>query len=258
MRSIAIFLTLAMLAACQTAGPIASQSGEVKTRPGGTVRYDIFTAEHPVATILMFEGAGGLFRPGGPGFVDSQYGAFVKRGYTVAVMHPPADQRSFRDGGMDPYFRDSSEHLRDIDAVLDRLHTRSAGPIWLLGISIGTRSVGAYASAHPEAIDGAVFLSSSTRSPGGGRSVADQDYGGLKAPVLAIAHRDDSCPGTPPQGARQIAAAASNSVDAKSMMITGGGGSGRNPCGVHTHHVYAGVESKVVAAVDDFIRAHLN
>jgi pimeloyl-ACP methyl ester carboxylesterase len=247
---------MVVLAGCQS---VPGDTTTTQTRSGGSFAIHTFAAKNAQATILMFEGAGGVFNPGGAGFINAHYGDFVDRGFTVVLMEPPADKNDFHlGGGMHPLFRESANHVQDIDAVISMLRKNSTKPIWLLGISMGTKSVANYAANRSNRISGAIFLSSSTRPPGISRSVADYEFGSLRAPVLAIAHRDDACRGTPPSGAREIVRAARSSRDAKSILLSGGSAIGRRPCGPRTPHTFNGIESQVITAVSEFIGKHLN
>ena len=203
----------------------------------------------------MFEGSGGTFKPGSMGFVNAHYEKFVDAGFTVAVLNPPADERGFR-GGMSPRFRESKLHAEDIGFSIRKLKQRFNAPVWLLGISMGTKSVAMFAAFRPKRIDGAIFLSSSTSPPGGYKAVSDYDFSALDAPLLAVAHEDDACKGTPPQGAEEIVRLATGSKNAKYLKFTGGHNRGRSPCGPGTPHTFAGIEDEVVSEIAAFIREH--
>ena len=77
----------------------------------------------------------------------------------------------------------------------------------------------------------------------------------LTHPVLAIAHEDDGCQGSPPSGATEIAKAAVASPQAVAMFFSGGLNTGRAPCGTETHHTLFGIEDQVVSAIAGFITA---
>jgi predicted alpha/beta-hydrolase family hydrolase len=227
----------------------------IETRPGGAFELSIFPADGAKAVILMFEGSGGIFDPGSKGFVNAHHEKFVDAGFTVAVLNPPADRRGFR-GGMSPRFRESKLHAKDIGFSIRKLKQRFNTPVWLLGISMGTKSVAMFAAIRPKRIDGVIFLSSSIRPPGGYKAVTDYDFSALYAPLLAVAHEDDGCKGTPPQGAEEIVRLATGSKNSKTLKFTGGYNIGRSPCGPGTPHTFAGIEDEVVSAIAAFIREH--
>ena len=224
-----------------------------KTREGGDFKVHFFAADNPVATIIMFEGAGGLFAPHVDGFVSAQYDKFVSHGLNVAIMDPPADRSGFH-GGMPLRFREKRAHAKDIRAVIRKMKRRHQLPVWLLGVSMGSKSVANIVSRRSRGIAGVVFVSSTMRPPPGFKAVTDHDLSGVKSAVLAVAHEDDGCRGTPPEGAREIVNAATSSRRAEVLMISGGSDDGRNPCGIRTPHTMYGVEEESVAGIAKFIK----
>jgi predicted alpha/beta-hydrolase family hydrolase len=248
---VSVFCALAIHFLC-VASVSASDVESMEIRPGGSFDVLVFQAENAKATVLMFEGAGGVFNRGGPGFMGESFKYFVNSGLNVMVMTPPADGRQFR-GGMPPRFREQKAHASDIGAALDRAAVKFNVPVWLLGISMGTKSLATFAEHQPEKAAGFVFLSSSMRPPGGFKAVTDHDLSRIRGSVLAVAHEGDECRGTPPGGAREIVAAASNARASKVLLMTGGSNDGRHACGVETHHVFAGIEDEVAVEIARFV-----
>ena len=99
-----------------------------------------------------------------------------------------------------------------------------------------------------------VLLSSSTNPPGHRKPVQNFPFQPLTLPVLAIAHNNDDCAGTPPFGAKQIVKKAVSSKRAIAQFFSGGKQVGQNPCRPMTHHTFFGLEQKVVAMVAKFIK----
>ena len=73
-----------------------------------------------------------------------------------------------------------------------------------------------------------------------------------------MAHEDDGCPGTPPQGARRIAQALTGAPVAEVEFFSGGETEGPNPCHPGTPHTFHGIQDSVVAFIAEFIKAHSN
>ena len=73
-------------------------------------------------------------------FYDQILKFFVKHGFNVILLQAPDDQRDFR-GGMHPNYRETKEHLMDVEKVISWVEAHIDLPVWLLGISLGTRSV---------------------------------------------------------------------------------------------------------------------
>ena len=193
-----------------------------------------------------------MLLPGSKGFAHKAYPIFLRQGLGAALIDAPTGRDGFR-GGLDPSFRESAAHMSDIDAVIRVLKRRYRLPIWILGTSNGTRSAAAYAMHRSKAIAGVVLTSSSVDLPFGQPIHKLPRITAISVPLLAIAHVGDQCVGTPPEGAVEIARAATGSPAAKALLFTGGLNSGPAPCGVETHHAFYGIEEEVVSAVVSFI-----
>ena len=232
----------------------------VKTREN--INLPFFLAKTPKASavLLLFEGGPGM--PSLPvqqrsGFMTKSLNLFVKQDFNVVLLQAPDDQRNFR-GGMHPDYRETQEHLMDVEKIISWLETHVDLPIWLLGISLGTRSVANVVVKTTKTIKGIVLLSSSTNPPGHRKPVQNFPFQPLTIPVLAIAHNNDDCAGTPPFGAKQIVKKAVSSKRAIAQFFSGGKQVGQNPCRPMTHHTFFGLEQKVVAMVAKFIKEQTN
>ena len=242
---------LAVVAATLAGSPVEASRETIATRPGVTVAIDLVVPKNAPALVLLFDGGGGKIRASSKGFAQLAQDIFPDKGIASALLDAPSDQRGFM-GGMHPRFRMSKDHIADIDAVIAKLQRQTGLPVWILGISLGSRSVGAYAVQRSERIAGVVFLSSSTKSPRG-KPVDAFPLHRITVPLLAIAHEDDACPGTPPEGAQRIAAAATASPAAEVMFFSGGRNVGREPCRPRTYHTFFAIEDQVVTAIARFI-----
>ncbi len=239
---------LTLLAGC------AAQTGVVslETRPGVTVDVTLDGPESATALLLFFEGGTGKLNISSRGFGAVSKTLFVENELKFALIDAPSDRAKFG-GGMNPRFRGSRDHLADIDAVLAMLKKENPIPVWLVGISMGTRSVAHYAVKRHENIDGVVLMSSHTKPPRG-RSIAEFGLERITVPLLVIAHRNDGCGRTPPVGAQKIADAATSSPNATAIYFTGGMNEGQYPCKPRTHHTFYGIEREVVLAISEFVR----
>ncbi|WP_193367843.1 alpha/beta hydrolase [Pelagibius marinus] len=239
-------------------GAVATEAGaerlSLETRPGATVMVDLELPAEATALILLFEGGGGRIKASAKGFASLAHQRLARVGMASALIDAPSDKRQFM-GGMHPNFRQSDAHLRDINGVVAALRARSDLPLWVLGISLGSRSVAWYAANWPEQIDGVILMSSSTDNSKG-EPVDRFPLQRIQVPLLAVAHEADGCPGTPPEGATRIVAAASGSRAAEVRTFSGGRNAGRRACGVRTYHTFYGIEDEVLAAVADFIKSH--
>ena len=273
MRAIAVFSIIAtsfFLSACQTVDPGAylkfsvdheytsgvSHNARLNTRQGVTQSYRGSIPADAKAIVLWFPGWDGT---GGNNGLDT---TLIRNGIGFLNVRPPSDwPRGFI--CCDSPFRGSTQHLRDVGAVLGYLREKKGLPIWLMGISVGTISIANVATRLPDAIDGVVFLSSITSlTDRGYRShsetmVTEMDLNKIKVPVLAAAHAQDNDPTTPPSGARTIVERASNApVKEVKIFSEGpdvrpyGGGRGFVP------HSFAGKRPELADHIAKFILAN--
>lgn len=229
----------------------------VDTRRGYTVDVLAEAPAGATALILLFEGGQGLLRRGSKGFAHRAYPILLRHGIAAAMMDAPAADDGFK-GGLDTGFRESSAHMSDIDAVVRALTRRYGLPVWVLGTSNGTRSAAAYAIHRGKALAGVVLASSSTDPPFGTPIEFLRGIESITIPLLVIAHLEDQCLGSPPEGAAAIARAAIGSPAAVVQTFSGGLNTGAIPCGPETHHAFYGVEEDVVSTVVDFVTSHTN
>ena len=239
-------------------GAKANDTVVVKLKTRGNVNLPFLFSKNPnpLAVLLLFEGGPGM--PSFPfqqrsGFMTKSLKFFVKHGFNVILLQPPDDQRDFR-GGMHPNYRETKEHLMDVEKIISWVEAHIDLPLWLLGISLGTRSVANVAIKTTKKIKGIVLLSSSTNPPEQTKSVQNFGLELLKIPVLTIAHNNDNCPGTPPLGAKEIIEKAVSSKKAVARIFFGGKQVGLHPCRPMTYHTFFGIERKVVAVIAKFIK----
>lgn len=235
------------------AGPAAAGEELVHPRSGVTITVLAEVPQSAPALLLLFEGGPGVLSPGYQGFAHRVFKLLAQQGIGAALVDAPARSNGYR-GGLDPLFRESRTHIRDIDVVVAHLKREYGLPVWVLGVSNGTRSAAAYALKRSGRIAGMVLVSSSTTPPNGTPIEELPPLKAVDVPLLAIAHRNDECQGSPPSGAARIAEAATASPSAVAMFFTGGLNTGPMPCGVHTHHLFYGIEDQVAAAISWFIK----
>ncbi len=227
----------------------------VPTRSGMTVEVLVEVPRDAPALILLFEGGRGILAPGSTGFAHRAHRHFLQKGIGSALVGAPVDVTGLN-GGLSPWSRETPKHIADIDSVIATLRRYYKLPIWVLGVSNGSRSAAAYAMRRSDRIGGVVLVSSSTLPPNGDPIHTLPRLRAVTVPVLAVAHEDDGCQGSPPSGATEIAKAAIASPDAAAIFFSGGLNTGRAPCGNETHHTLYGIEGQVVSAIAEFITAH--
>lgn len=259
-------LTALMLAACQTASPedraawerrpavTVEGTGdykrvEIKTRPGVVLPFVFHRPKDARAVVVWFAGSTGLF--GSLGFDRP----LIDSGIAFAGVAPPSDlPAGFGEGG----HRSRPEHVADIDAVIRWLRAETGLPVWLAGISMGSVSVAHVATRGTVPVDGVVFIASVTgttasgRVPYGETRATDFPLGTIRVPVLAVAHRQDGCHSTPPEGAAAILAAATGAPRKAILNFEGGMETG-NACGGKSFHTFLGIRDEVGAAIARFV-----
>lgn len=263
--ALAVWLTACEVTVADTPSDVQSSLITLHTRPGVTVSFVLIRPPKPVASVILLEGGRGILDlssgASGPrvgrsaGFLASSRYRFADRGLVVALVDAPSDKRGRR-GMLESGFRGSDAHVRDVDAIVAWLKKQVGLPVWLVGISIGSRSAARIAIHGKEALDGLILASSSTNPPRGIPSITAFSLETITVPTLTVAHKQDGCPGTPPEGARKIVQALVNAKKAEARYFEGGQSVGSHPCRPHTYHTFYGIEDEVVAGISQFIKAN--
>lgn len=243
----------------------ADQLMEISTRPGVTVRLALSVPETPKAVAVLFSGGhghllidsqGDIKRAGN--FLIAARQNFAKFGMVAAAMDAPSDQLATH-GKMSDRFRQSSEHVTDIRAVVAALRQRFGVPVWLVGTSRGSTSVAHAAiemntagAIRTDTADGIVLTSSIGVHHQRDGNLLDMPLGAIRLPALVLHHENDSCKVTPFTGARDIAAGLTASPRAGLIRITGGK-RGNDVCGPVSHHGFRGQRGKVVKRIVKWI-----
>ena len=258
-------VALAGLAAA-AASPARAQEQLVtlETRAGVTQKFILITPQKPVAAVILFAGGkGNLKLSGAAGQTAIGWGKnnflvrtrddFAAQGFAVAVVDAPSDRKGKK--GMRGGFRNTAEHVTDIDAVTAHLRKTVGVPVWLIGTSRGTESA-AYVAIHAkEKVAGLVLTSSMTEDNSDGRPVTGLALDRIRVPTLVVAHEDDKCRVTPPDGAERIAKGLVNAPRVEVKMFSGGDEPRAKPCKAKTAHGFLGIERDVVAAIAGFIKS---
>jgi pimeloyl-ACP methyl ester carboxylesterase len=242
---------------------------QVTSRPGIEQKFLLVKPDKPTAAVILFAGGhGGLQLSsffGKPGmawgkvnFLVRTRKQFADHGFLVAVIDSPSDHQK-----MDANWRISSDHVKDIDAVIKYLRSNFNLPVWVIGTSRGTYSASNAAIQLGTEIQGLVLTSSITHSaknsdiysshPNG---IMNMDLGKISVPTLITVHKDDACVYTPATNAEKLKVAISNAPKVEVKYFSGGKRPESRPCQAKSEHGYFGIEDIVVAAIADFIRAN--
>ena len=233
---------------------------DIPTRLGVTQRMLVLSAADPEATVILFAGGhGGLqisdsgsFKWGSRNFLVRSRQLFTEQRLKVVVVDAPSDRQTapFLAG-----FRQKSEHVVDIGAVIAWARQQAKIPVWLIGTSRGTQSAAFAATelGRTEGADGLV-LTSTVLSDDKGRPVPAMAVDKLRIPVLVVHHELDGCRLC---SFREIPALMSKLGDAprKHLLSFTGGEDRGDPCEAAGYHGFNGIEREVVAQIAQWILA---
>jgi len=237
-----------------------SQTAEIPTRPGVTQKLLVLKATEPRATVILFPGGHGglqLFPNGSMKWGENNFlvrtrQAFLDQGFTVVIVDAPSDRQSspFLQG-----FRQRPEHAADIKAVIAWARETSKVPVWLIGTSRGTQSVGYLATelSGSDAPDG-IVLTASVLVDDKGRAVPAMPLGKVRVPVLVVHHEQDGCAHCPFANTSQVIDKLRNSPRKQLIPVSGGSSTG-DECEALAHHGFNGVEQSVVQQIGTWIIA---
>lgn len=246
-----------------TISTYASEVVTLNTRGDVEQKFILITPETPKASVILFAGGKGALNLssffGSPAinwgknnFLVRTRDMFAENGFQVAVVDAPSDKLGKR--GMLDGFRDSQEHVEDIDNVIKYLRDKADIPIWLIGTSRGTESATHLAIYSKEQPDGLVLTSSMSVENGAGTAVTEMELQQIKIPTLVIGHTEDGCRKTPPEGSEEIADMLVNSKKVEVKMFSGGDEPISKPCKAMSYHGFLGIENDVVSHISNFIK----
>lgn len=221
---------------------------DLLTRKGATQRILLLTPSSPAkAAVILFAGGSGNIDINTDGTidVDSNFlvrsrNRFVKHGFVTAVFDVPSDQDTLRD------HRDESWHVWDVASVVSYLKKQYGVPVWLVGTSRGTMTIGHVGSQLSKFIDGVAFTASMNEA-------ADHPLENITVPAFVMHHTDDGCFVTTPDAAKDIAKGLVKSSKVELVFLKGGLDLG-NPCQAQAHHGFKGIEDEAVGKLAKFIR----
>jgi alpha/beta superfamily hydrolase len=252
----ALGLVFCATAAAQNAARVV----DIPTRPGVTQRILVLTPPQPVAAVVLFSGGNGGLQMGPDGRLGAGNGNFLMRsrelfanqGLMTVVIDAPSDRQSnpFLSG-----FRQTAEHVADVKAVIAWIRQQAKVPVWLVGTSRGTQSVGYVATQleGAEAPDGIVLTSTIVDDPRS-RAVPQMDLERVRIPVLVVHHEQDGCRVCLYRDVPKLMAKLTASPRRELLTYQGGSNVG-DPCEAMAYHGYNGLEPQVVGAIAAWIAA---
>jgi len=251
-------LLLIAASAQPSSSDVTQRVVDVPTRPNVIQRFLFLSPPKPKASVVLFAGGhGGLliatdgrFQWGAGNFLVRSRQLFVDRDLAVAIVDAPSDRQGtpFLSG-----FRQTREHATDIKAVIAWLREHVEVPVWLIGTSRGTQSVGYIATqlTGREGPDG-IVLTSTILMDNRGRPVPAMELDKLRIPVLVVHHEQDGCSSCAfrdmPALMRKL-----DAVPTKELIAVNGGQSRGDPCEAFAYHGYNGIEREVVDRIAGWI-----
>ena len=252
-----LFVFFTLLSTTLTAAELI----ELDTRSGVTQKFIFLKPEKPVASVILFAGGKGALNLsgansigwGGNNFLVRTREKFLAHDLMVAVVDAPSDRQSKK--GMLFGFRNTAEHVTDIDQVIAYLKKQANVPVWLIGTSRGTESAASIAIASKQNPYGLVLTSSMTEENKKGSPVTDLQLDKITMPTLVTTHESDGCDYTPPDGSQTIKSMLTNAKKVELKIFSGGKEKG-DPCKANSHHGYLGIEDTVVNYIANFIKSN--
>ncbi len=237
----------------------STRTVDIPTRSGVTQRVLVITPDKPRAAVVLFAGGDGGITLEADGRIPKLGGNFLVRtrqefadkGFTTVIIDAPSDKQS------PPYLsgsRQTAEHVADVKAVIAWLREQSKIPVWLIGTSRGTQSVGYIATQLPQTEGGpdGIVLTSSVVRDQRSRAVPEMALDRVRIPVLVAHHRDDGCrvclfADVQPVLERLTA------TPRKELMVFDGGISVGDPCEARAYHGFNGIEREVINRIAAWI-----
>lgn len=237
----------------------------LNTRNGVEQKVLLLKPDSTKASVILFAGGKGalglssLFgrasiKWGKKNFLVRTRNLFLNNGFLVAVVDAPSDMQS--KNGMLGGFRDSPEHVEDIDHVIKYLRQQVNAPIWLVGTSRGSESAANVAINSRQKPDGLVLTSSITVMNNKGTAITDMNLSRVSVPTLIVANTDDKCPKTPANGADEIAALLVKAKRVEVKKFSGGSIPESKPCKAMSYHGFLGIEDEVIDYISSFIKSN--
>ena len=234
---------------------------DVPSRKGVTQRILLLTTDNAKAAVILFAGGDGGIQIAPDGvikrsenFLLRSRDLFVAQGLTVAVIDAPSDRQSppFLDD-----FRQTAEHVADVEAVIAWLRREMKLPVWLVGTSRGTQSAAYVATQLQQAGSGpdGVVLTSSVLADRRSRPVPAMALDRLSVPVLVVHHRQDSCRVCHYSDLPNLTGKLKHLKKTETLVFDGGTNAA-GPCEARAYHGYNGIESEVVAKIAAWVIAN--
>jgi pimeloyl-ACP methyl ester carboxylesterase len=251
-----LFLAMLPSAFAQSAERVV----DIPTRAGVTQRMLVMSPPNPKAAVVLFAGGHGGLQLGPDGSIPWGRGnflvrsrqLFVEQGMMVALVDAPSDRQQppFLAG-----YRQRPEHAADVKAVMAWLRDSAKVPVWLVGTSRGTQSVG-YVATELSGQDGpdGIVLTSTILRDDRSRAVPAMPLERVRVPVLVVHHEQDGCAGCRFADMPALMSKLAGAPRSGLLVFRGGENQG-DPCEAFAYHGYNGLERDVIQQIAAWILA---
>jgi pimeloyl-ACP methyl ester carboxylesterase len=254
-----LLLVLPYICSPVTFGQVSGKVVDLPTRPGVTQRFFYLSPENSKASVILFSGANGGLDLSDNGDIRSGKGNFLVRsrqiladsGLAVAIIDAPSDRQR------EPFllgFRQTSEHVADVKAVIAWLKQQTKIPVWLIGTSRGTQSAAFVATelALPDGGPDGLVLTSTMLDDSKGRPVPAMPLEKITIPVLVVHHEQDGCKycsySDIPLLMNKLSA-----TQRKELLSFKGGKNRGDACEAFAYHGFNGLEEEVIKKIVSWI-----
>ena len=235
---------------------LAVEVADLPSASGGTQHVWYDSPPKPAAVAIMLIGGDGVVPfetdgslKGGRSTLVRTRQLWLDHGIAVLIPGKPTSL-----AGVFSY-RLSDTYAQDIRALVDFARAHASVPVWLFGHSLGTVAVASGASrlTHGE-IAGVVFAAPTVNHipPNITETVFDAPLAVINVPALVVAHAQDSCSTTAPNGPARLRAALTGAPRSDVFLFNGGEPSGA-PCDPTALHSFVGLDAEFVDRVATWV-----
>lgn len=240
----------------------ADETVDLTTRGDVTQRILWMPREGATASVILFPGGTGRIKITDDGdirkdgnFLVRSRDKFAGQKLNVAVFDAPSDHYSKKGMKID-LFRDSEDHTKDIEAVINYIKKEAKTPVWLVGTSRGTESAAKGAINLDGQIDGLILTASISEENRKGVSLPEMELDKITVPTLIVSHEDDACHVTLPEGSEIIKERLTKATRVELKYFSGGDEPTSKPCKAKSAHGFLGIEGEVVDYIINFIKTN--
>ena len=242
-------LTIAMLLDCNVA--ISEEFKTISTRKGVTISFVKNTPLKDIkSAAILFAGGKGKIGINvnnktvrSNNFIVRTRELFANLGILTITPDAPSDMKNLKN------IRQRLDYRTDISFLIKEIRNETTKPIWLIGTSRGSNTVGYHAAGLK--IQGVALIATVTE--GNNHTIFDTDFIKIRVPTLVVHHKYDPCRVSPSSGAENVFEQLMHSSKKHLLLFEKGDiGNGRD-CGSNSHHGFLGIEKKVVFAMTEWM-----